>query len=99
MQAASLGIAPGRWLGPQPAPLGGGGGDAGQQQAAQQQQAADERPVYGLELTADQWDPLNLTVLKVLRGKVLRWARAGTRVGPTAHCLLAIGSPLLRINA
>ncbi|PSC69780.1 pre translocase secY subunit [Micractinium conductrix] len=83
VQAASLGIAPGRWLGPQPAPLGGGGGDAGQQQAAQQQQAADERPVYGLELTADQWDPLNLTVLKAeTRGQGLR-STSGDEQGGT----------------
>ena len=61
-QAASLTLAPGRWLGPQTsAPPAG---------AEQQQQEQQGPPVYGVELTADQWDPLNLhqTVLKV-RGR------------------------------
>lgn len=52
-QAASLTLAPGRWLGPL------SGAPAGRRQQQQQQQA-EGPPVYGLELTADQWDPLGL---------------------------------------
>ena len=64
-QAASLTVAPGRWLGPQ---------QQRQQQAAQPaapppavEMEPEGAPVYGVELTAEQWDPLNLhqTVLKV----------------------------------
>lgn len=72
-QAASLSIAPGRWLGPQTAAPPAG--------AEQQQQEQQGPPVYGVELTADQWDPLNLhqTVLKV-------WCCAGRAAGgATSH--------------
>ncbi|KAL4445416.1 hypothetical protein ABPG77_011241 [Micractinium sp. CCAP 211/92] len=54
-QAASLTLAPGRWLGPQTA--GGSGGLAQRQQQLEEQQGP---PVYGVELTAEQWDPLGL---------------------------------------
>ena len=55
-QAASLAVSPGRWLGPQ---------TAAPPAAAEEQQQGP--PVYGCELTAEQWDPLNLsqTMLKV----------------------------------
>jgi hypothetical protein len=59
-QAASLTIAPRRWLGP-PSRV-----------AEQQQQQEEGPPVYGVELTGDQWDPLGLhqTVLKVQGGSL-----------------------------
>ncbi|KAL4427972.1 hypothetical protein ABPG75_002061 [Micractinium tetrahymenae] len=62
-QAASLALAPGRWLGPQTAGVSGG--------LAQRQHQLEEQqgpPVYGVELTAEQWDPLGLAA----EGSVLK---------------------------
>lgn len=52
-----MGIVPGRWLGPQTAAPPAG---------VQEQPQREGPPVYGVELTADQWDPLGLhqTMLK-----------------------------------
>lgn len=60
-----MGIVPGRWLGPQTAAPPAG---------VQEQPQQEGPPVYGVELTADQWDPLGLhqTMLKVRTGGHLK---------------------------
>lgn len=78
-QAASLTLAPGRWLGPQTA--GGSGGLAQRQQQLEEQQGP---PVYGVELTAEQWDPLGLAA----EGSVFK-------VGPPAALLAGAPAGLL----
>eukprot|EP00887_Chlorella_sp_A99_P001898 scaffold18.g1898.t1 len=53
--AAGAVAAPGRWLGPAPAPL---------PLPDEQPSSSSSRPRYGVELTAEEWDPLGLSVMK-----------------------------------
>lgn len=87
-QAASLSVAPGRWLGPLTAPPA-----RGAEQAQQQQQQDEGSPVYGLELTADQWDPLGLhQPMQVRRLGIRKGTCRSERRRLVYGCLAALGS-------